>query len=53
MRKGKITYVTPDDKIRLDMQRSPEERIKMLLRLIRYSSIVSEAGYKYRRSTPR
>jgi hypothetical protein len=50
MYKPKATLVTPEEKIRLDMQRPRAERILNLLRLIRLSSLVSEAGAKYRKS---
>lgn len=49
-RKYKVTRVTPQDKIRMDMERSPEARIVHLLALIRLSNLVSEAGYQYRKS---
>jgi hypothetical protein len=49
MAKPKLTYVTPEDKIQLDKARSYQDRIVMLLRLIRYSNAVAEAGEKYRK----
>gem|GEM_PF-1639915 len=48
MSKPRLRLVSPDEKIRLDKSRTHEERMIMLLRLIRFSSAVAEAGAKYR-----
>lgn len=43
-----IEPVTEEEKILKDMQLPKEQRILKLLRLIRYSNIVAEAGAKHK-----
>jgi hypothetical protein len=42
-----IEPVTEEEKILKDVQLPKEQRILKLLRLIRYSNVVAEAGAKY------
>lgn len=45
-----IEPVNEQEKILMDMQLPKEQRILKLLRLIRYSNVVADAGAKYRSS---
>ena len=49
MKKRVIKLVTEKEKIAMDAARSYEDRIIELLKLIRVSNLVSEAGAKYRK----
>lgn len=49
MKKRTIKLVSMEEKIAMDIQRSHSDRIVELLKLIRLSNLVSEAGAKYRK----